>query len=77
MTSTYNSYSSVQSQLKAGLLRPLAVRHQDTDPAAAGRPDVIESGFKDYEVSPWFGVYAPAKTPKEIVTQFSDCFRRR
>ena len=26
------------------------------------------------QVSPWFGVYAPANTPKEIVTQFSDWF---
>ena len=74
VTSTYNSYSSVQSQLKAGLLRPLAVASKTRIPPLPNVPTVIESGFKDYEVSPWFGVYAPAKTPKEIVTQFSDWF---
>lgn len=74
VTSTYNSYSSVQSQLKAGLLRPLAVATKTRIPPLPDVPTVIESGFKDYEVSPWFGVYAPAKTPKEIVTQFSDWF---
>ena len=74
VTSTYNSYSSVNSQLKAGLLRPLAVASKTRIPPLPDVPTVAESGFKDYEVAPWFGVYAPAKTPKEIVTQFADWF---
>jgi tripartite-type tricarboxylate transporter receptor subunit TctC len=72
VTSTYNSYSSVNGQLKAGLLRPLAVSSKTRIPPLPDVPTVAESGFKDYEVAPWFGVYAPAKTPKEIVTQFAD-----
>ena len=72
VTSTFNSYSSVNSQLKAGLLRPLAVASKTRIPPLPDVPTVAESGFKDYEVAPWFGVYAPAKTPKEIVTQFAD-----
>ena len=72
VTSAYNSYSSVNSQLKAGLLRPLAVSSKTRIPPLPEVPTVAESGFKDYEVAPWFGVYAPAKTPKETVTQFSD-----
>jgi tripartite-type tricarboxylate transporter receptor subunit TctC len=72
VTSAYNSYSSVNSQLKAGLLRPLAVSSKTRIPPLPDVPTVAESGFKDYEVAPWFGVYAPAKTPKETVTQFAD-----
>ena len=72
VTSAYNSYSSVNSQLKAGLLRPLAVSSKTRIPPLPEVPTVIESGVKDYEVAPWFGVYAPAKTPKEIVTQYAD-----
>ena len=53
---------------------PAGRRQQDADPAAAGRADRDRVGVKDYEVAPWFGVYAPAKTPKEIVTQYADWF---
>jgi tripartite-type tricarboxylate transporter receptor subunit TctC len=75
VTSTYNSYSSVNAQLKAGLLRPLAVATKTRIPPLPDVPTVAEqTGFKDYEVSPWFGIYAPAKTPKEIVTQYSEWF---
>ena len=70
--STFNSYSSVSSQLKAGTLRPLAVAHRTRIEPLPQVPTVAESGFQDYEVTPWFGVYAPAKTPKEAVTQFAD-----
>jgi tripartite-type tricarboxylate transporter receptor subunit TctC len=72
VTSTYNSYSSVNSQLKAGTLRALAAASKTRIPPLPDVPTVAESGFKDYEVAPWFGVYAPAKTPKETVTQYAD-----
>jgi tripartite-type tricarboxylate transporter receptor subunit TctC len=72
VTSTFNSYSSVNSQLKAGLLRPLAAASKTRIPPLPDVPTVAESGVKDYEVTPWFGVYAPAKTPKETVTQYAD-----
>jgi tripartite-type tricarboxylate transporter receptor subunit TctC len=74
VTSTFNSYSSVSSQLKAGTLRPLAVASKTRIPPLPDVPTVAESGVKDYEVTPWFGVYAPAKTPKETVTQFANWF---
>jgi tripartite-type tricarboxylate transporter receptor subunit TctC len=72
VTSTFNSYSSASGQLKGGLIRPLAVASKTRIPPLPNVPTVIESGVKDYEVQPWFGVYAPAKTPKEIVTQYAD-----
>jgi tripartite-type tricarboxylate transporter receptor subunit TctC len=72
VTSTFNSYSSISGQLKGGLARPLAVASKTRIPPLPDVPTVIESGIKDYEVAPWFGVYAPAKTPKEIVAQYAD-----
>jgi tripartite-type tricarboxylate transporter receptor subunit TctC len=72
VTSTFNSYSSISSQLKGGLARPLATASKKRIPPLPDVPTVIEQGVKDYEVQPWFGVYAPAKTPKEIVTQYAD-----
>lgn len=74
VTSTFNSYSSASGQIKGGLLRPLAVSIKTRIPPLPDVPTVIEAGVKDYDVAPWFGVYAPAKTPKEIVKQYADLF---
>jgi tripartite-type tricarboxylate transporter receptor subunit TctC len=37
-------------------------------------PTVAESGYKDYELNYWFGTLAPAKTPKETVSQLAGWF---
>jgi tripartite-type tricarboxylate transporter receptor subunit TctC len=74
VTSAFNSYSSASAQIKPGLIRPLAVAYRTRLEPLPQVPTVAELGFPDYEVTPWFGAYAPAKTPKEIVTQFADAF---
>ena len=38
-------------------------------------PSTTETGFKDYEVEVWFGVLAPAKTPKDNTAQLATWFR--
>ena len=72
VTSTFNSYSSISGQLKAGTVRPLATASKTRIPPLPDVPTVTELVSKDYEVTPWFGVYAPAKTPKETVTQYAN-----
>jgi tripartite-type tricarboxylate transporter receptor subunit TctC len=37
-------------------------------------PTVAESGYPDFETDVWFGLVAPAKTPKETVAQLIDWF---
>ena len=37
-------------------------------------PTVAESGYKDYDVEQWFGLFAPAKTPKETISQLAGWF---
>ena len=37
-------------------------------------PTLAESGLKDFEVTAWFGTFAPARTPKETVAQLADWF---
>jgi tripartite-type tricarboxylate transporter receptor subunit TctC len=37
-------------------------------------PTVAESGYPDYEVDQWLGLWAPAKTPKEAVSQLAGWF---
>jgi tripartite-type tricarboxylate transporter receptor subunit TctC len=39
-------------------------------------PTFAESGYKDYEVENWFGVIAPAKTPKKTMSQLIGWYAR-
>jgi tripartite-type tricarboxylate transporter receptor subunit TctC len=74
VTSGFAGYAVVSEQIKGGMLRPLAVATlQRVDPL----PDVPtfdESGFKGLEVDNWFGVIAPAGTPRETVNELAGWF---
>jgi tripartite-type tricarboxylate transporter receptor subunit TctC len=74
VTSVLQNYSEVVEQVKAGKLRALAVTTTKRIEPLPDVPTVAELGFKDYDVEVWFGVVAPAKTPKEAVTQLSGWF---
>ena len=49
-------------------LRPLAVTSAKRSSSLPDVPTVAESGFKDFDVSTWYGVFAPAGTPAAVVT---------
>lgn len=57
--------------IKDGKLRPLAVTGTARTPALPGVPTVAESGLPGYEVSPWYGVLAPAGTPSTVVAKLN------
>ena len=65
-----NLPASIQ-HIRAGSLRPLAVTSAQRSPALPDVPTVAESGVPGYEASSWFALYAPAKTPKEIVERLN------
>ena len=52
---------------KSGRLRVLAVTGRRRSPELPDVPTVDESGVPGYEVSPWYGLLAPAATPGAIV----------
>jgi len=58
-------------QVKAGKIRALAVTTAKRTPAAPDLPTVAEAGVPGYEASAWFGLFAPAGTPPEIVSRIS------
>ena len=74
VTSVLQNYSEVVEQVKAGKLRALAVTTTKRIEPLPDVPTVAELGFKDYDVEVWFGVVAPAKTPKDAVAQLSGWF---
>ena len=58
-------------QIKAGRITPIAVTSAKRSNAAPDIPTVAESGVAGYEASSWFGILAPAGTPKAIVTRLN------
>jgi tripartite-type tricarboxylate transporter receptor subunit TctC len=74
VTSLLAAYSNVSEQISAGKLRPLAVAAPRRIEALPDIPTVEEAGYKDFELDNWFGVIAPAKTPKEIAAQMAGWF---
>ena len=74
VTSMFTDYPTLAEQLKAGKLRALATGSRTRAEALPDVPTVAESGYKDYDMEQWFGVSAPAKTPKERVSQLVGWF---
>jgi tripartite-type tricarboxylate transporter receptor subunit TctC len=58
-------------QVKAGKIRALAVSPSKRSPAAPDLPTIAEAGVPGYDSGAWFGLLAPAHTPKAIVNQLS------
>ena len=58
-------------QIRAGRIRAIAVTSIKRSNAAPDIPTVSESGVPGYEASSWFGILAPAGTPKDIVARLN------
>jgi tripartite-type tricarboxylate transporter receptor subunit TctC len=71
ITMNFDTTSSVAAYLKQGRMRALAITTGERDPEFRNVPTVRESGFKDFEVTNWYGVVAPAGTPREIVAKLN------
>jgi tripartite-type tricarboxylate transporter receptor subunit TctC len=74
VTSLFAAYANVGEQIAAGRLRALAAAAANRIEALPDVPTAAEGGFKDFEIDTWFGMVAPAGTPKEIVTRIAGWF---
>lgn len=63
-----SSVPSAIAQIKAGKLRALAVTSAARSTSLPDVPTVAESGYKDFDVSTWYGLFMPAGTPANVVT---------
>ena len=57
--------------IQSGRLRAIAIGSLKRFQALPSVPTIDESGLKGYEATTWFGLMAPAKTPREIVTRLN------
>ena len=65
----FDGMGSSAPQIRGQKLRPLAVTTVARSPAFPEVPTMQESGVPGYEVTTWYGLWAPAGTPREIVTK--------
>ncbi len=63
--------NTVLPPVKAGRLRALAVTGAKRSPLVPDLPTIAESGVPGYAASGWFGVLAPAATPRNIIARLN------
>lgn len=66
-----NSVATVLPAIKSGKLVALAVGSKARSYAIPDVPTMIEAGFPGYDVSTWFALFAPAKTPAAIIDRLN------
>jgi tripartite-type tricarboxylate transporter receptor subunit TctC len=67
----FDNVPNVLPQVKAGKLRALAVSGSTRTPLAPEVPTVAEAGVPGYELTVWFGLVAPAGTPREVIAKLN------
>ncbi len=69
ITMSFDTITPVLPQVKSGKLRALAVTTIKRSPALPDVPTLDEAGLKGFDLGTWFGILAPAATPKDVVTR--------
>jgi tripartite-type tricarboxylate transporter receptor subunit TctC len=67
----FSSVVAILPHVKAGKLRALAVTGTRRLPLLPELPTIAESGFPGYEAGSWYGILAPAGTPRDIVMKLN------
>jgi tripartite-type tricarboxylate transporter receptor subunit TctC len=71
VTMMFDNIVAVLPHIKTGKLKPLAVTTPKRSPALPDVPTMPETGVPGFEATAWFGVLAPAGTPKEIIDKLN------
>jgi tripartite-type tricarboxylate transporter receptor subunit TctC len=67
----FGTMAPVLPHVRSGRLRPLAVTSGTRSPALPDVPTVQQAGIRNFEVTLWLAVFAPAKTPQPIVDRLN------
>ncbi len=73
---TFISTVSVMPFIKAGRVRALALTGGDRTPVMPQVPTFKEIGYPDFEMTGWYGLWFPAKTPEAIVNRVQSEIKR-
>ena len=67
----FDNLASALPNIKAARVRALAVTTLKRSPLLPEVPTISDSGLRDFDVSTWFDIFAPAGTPPEIVARLN------
>jgi tripartite-type tricarboxylate transporter receptor subunit TctC len=67
----FDSIVTALTYVKSGSVRALAISSPKRTPLAPELPTMAESGVQGFEAETWFGLFAPAATPRDIVARIS------
>jgi tripartite-type tricarboxylate transporter receptor subunit TctC len=65
----FNSIAPIVAHIKAGRVRVLGIASLQRSPQLPDVPTISESGVPGFEAVNWFGMFAPAKTPRTIINR--------
>ncbi|MFN7643805.1 MAG: Bug family tripartite tricarboxylate transporter substrate binding protein [Burkholderiales bacterium] len=68
----FDNIPSALPHIRSGKLRALATTGARRDPTLPDLPSIAEAGVGGYESGVWFGLAAPAGTPRDIVSRVAD-----
>ena len=68
---SFESLPAAMPYIKSGQLKVLAITTAKRSPALPDVATMIEQGFADFDLGSWYGVWAPAGTPSEIVERLN------
>jgi tripartite-type tricarboxylate transporter receptor subunit TctC len=69
---TFSGAASTLAHIKAGKLKPLAIGGKARLHLLPEVPTFAEQGFPDIPSNAWFGLFAPAGTPREVIARLHD-----
>jgi tripartite-type tricarboxylate transporter receptor subunit TctC len=72
VTMSFDTITPVLPHIQAGKLRALAVTTARRSSALPDVPTLAESGLAGFDIGTWFGVLAPAATPKPVIARLAD-----
>ena len=75
IASSVNPIGEVLPYAKAGRIRVLATTGPKRTRLAPEIPTMVESGYPDVLFETWLGLFAPARTPQEIITRLEEAVR--
>jgi len=67
----FTTVASAASLIEGGQLRALAVTSAERSPAFPQLPTVAEAGVPGYAAESWYGLFAPAKTPLDVIARLN------
>jgi tripartite-type tricarboxylate transporter receptor subunit TctC len=71
VTFFFSGMPPAMPHVKSGKLRALAVTTPKRSPAAPDVPTMAEAGIQGFDISNWFGVFAPAGTPDDVLNKLN------